>query len=129
MRWHNERINAAVQGLHVSLVHDLVLIDLLRRMRDDYERALLDQRAESIKLAQQVAELQAAHDARGLGVLALAESRGEVIATLIDERIALGRRIFELEQQLAAALATVERAVVAPEADDTGALYAEGCAP
>lgn len=129
MRWHDERINHEVATLHPDLVHDLVLIDLLRRMRDDYERALLDQRAESIKLAQQVAELQAAHDARGIGALALAESRGKAIATLIDERIALGRRIFELEQQLAAALATVERAVVAPEADNTGALYAEGCAP
>ena len=37
-------------------------------------------------------------------------------------------KIAELQAQLAAALATIERAVVAPEAD-AGALYAEGCAP
>lgn len=81
MHWHDERINNEATALHTDLVHSIVLIDLLRRMRDDYEQALLNQRAETIALA-----------------------------------------------QLAAALATIERAVVAPEVN-TGALYAEGCAP
>lgn len=58
MRWHDERINHEVATLHPDLVHDIVLIDLLRRIRDDYERALLNQRAETIALAQRVAQLE-----------------------------------------------------------------------
>lgn len=123
MRWHDERINVAVQELHASLIHDVVLIDLLRRMRDDYEAALLERNVESLKQAQRIAELEAAHDARGLGALALAESRGKVIATLIDERIVLGRRIAELECQLSATLTTIESAI------SDGRVYAEGCKP
>ena len=65
MHWHDERINNEATALHTDLVHSIVLIDLLRRMRDDYERALLNQRAETIALAQRVmgleAQLAAAH--------------------------------------------------------------------
>lgn len=128
MRWHDERINNEVGLLHTDLVHNVVLIDLLRRMRDDYEQALLNQRAETIALAQRVTASQAAMWAGvrekqnvQLQFDRYAENQGR-------EAKAKDAEIAELQAQLAAALATIERAVVAPEAD-TGALYAEGCAP
>lgn len=128
MRWCNERMKKSLVDIYSQgSMHVSIAMPAMIEMRDDYESALLAHQAQAVKLAQRVNELEAAHDARGLGALALAESRGQVIATLIDERILLGRRIFELEQQLSAALATIERACGEEKPD--GALYAEGCAP
>lgn len=106
-----------------DFVHVEPAAELMRIMRDDYEKALMSRSAEIARLAQRVAELEALHDVRGLGALALAESRGQVIASLIDERIALGRRIFDLEEKLSATLTTIDAAI------GDGRVYADGCKP
>lgn len=112
MRWHDERIAEEVDTVWCrdGELYGANVMPLMQSMRDDYEQASLNQRAETIALAQRVAELEYACDI------------GRETITAKDARVA------ELQAQLAAALATTERAVVAPEAD-TGALYAEGCAP
>lgn len=106
MRWHNERIVKAIKQRMVGdFIHVEPAAELMRIMRDDYEAALIAQRAEAVKLAQRVAELEAAHDARGQGAFALAEKRGHTIAQLVDEKAALRRQL------------------------EDGRIYAEGCAP
>lgn len=58
-----------------------------------------------------IAELEQALDIRGFGALALAESRQVLINQLVEEKKALREQVAELEAQLAAALATIERMV------------------
>ncbi len=58
-----------------------------------------------------IVQLEQALDARGLGALALAESRQATIVQLVDEKKAQQQRIAELEAQLTATLATIERMV------------------
>lgn len=102
MRWHDERIQEAINTVW-NLDGELYgpnVEPLMQSMRDDYEQALLNQRAETIAL--------------------LLRQRAETVD--------LAQQVMELQSQLAAALATIERAVGATEAG-AGALYAEGCAP
>ena len=95
MRWHDERIDNKLNALFGAAgIRRETVAPIMQEMRDDYEQALLNQRAETIAL--------------------LLRQRAETVD--------LAQQVMELQSQLAAALATIERACVAPEAN-AGALY------
>lgn len=102
MRWHDERINACYDEItKISVAPAFDMLVQMRIMRDDYEAALIAQRAEAVKLAQRVAELEADNAARRH----LSEIREQAMTALIKQHAEHCRE------------------------NHDGRIYAEGCKP
>lgn len=129
MRWHDEQIKSRLHALLNNIGSGFsyeTVVPIVREMRDDYEAALLAQRAEAVALAMQPDRFPISRGELESLRFRLNEAN-ELLAPLVQENDSLKDRISELEAQLSAARATIERACGQSESD--GRAYAEGCAP